>query len=326
MKVLFLSNNPERSSFRQRFTVYLDVLKSKGINYDIAVIPSGLMGRYKTFKKAQNYDSVILHKKGLNPISAYLLRKFSKKIIFNYDDAVMFKDSKPDKKSLSHLLPFNRSVRISDNVLVGSEYLAAFARKLGTKATILPLGLEFDKYFVDDTKVDDGKIRLVWIGSDATLMYLWSLKNTLEMIGRKYPNVVLRIIGDSFFDLENMEVEKFKWQKDKRGEYLSACDIGLVPLPDNNFTQGKCTFKCLEYASAKLCSIASPVGTNTVHIIDGKTGYFAKNSQEWEDCLSQLIEDESLRKQMGQAAYDIAQDYSIEKIGPRLAEFIRSVL
>jgi len=196
VKVLFLSNNPDRSSFKQRFTVYLDLLKSKGIHCDIAVIPSGLIARYKTFKKAQNYDCVILHKKGLNPLSAYFLKKFSEKLIYNYDDAVMFKDSKPQKTSLSHLRPFNRSVSISNHVLVGNEYLSSFAKQLGVKATILPLGLEVDKYFVPNTKINDNKTRLVWIGSDASLIYLKSLKNTLETVGRKYQNVVLRIIGD----------------------------------------------------------------------------------------------------------------------------------
>lgn len=326
MKILLLSNNPERASFRQRFAVYFEILKKAGINCDVAVIPSGFISRYKTFRQARGYDCVILHKKGLRPIDAHLLRKYSKKIIYNYDDAVMFKDSSPEKISLSHYVPFKKSVSIADKVLVGSRYLADFAIKLGVDAQILPLGLDVDKYFVSGAKIDDGKIRLVWVGSASTLCYLESLKDTLETIGKSYHNVVLRIIGDTFFDLENMQVEKFQWSVDKRGEYLSACDIGLAPLPDNNFTQGKCSFKVLEYASAKLPVVASTVGTNSVHVIDTKSGFLAKSQQDWLTHLKVLIEDEYLRMQMGEAGYLHAQNYSIEKVGQQLVDFIMSVV
>ncbi len=323
MKVLLLSNNPARASFKQRFAVYFDILKQNGIDVTVTQNKSGFFRKKKIFKAALNYDCVILHKKGLNPIDAFLLRKYSKKIIYNYDDAVMFKDSNPEKYSASHYLPFKRSVKACDIVLTGSQYLADFARELGAKVKVLPLGLETDKYYIPNIKKDDGNIRLVWIGSETTLRYLEQIKNVLESLGKKYDNLKLRIIGDTFFDLENMEVEKCKWQMDKRSQYLCECDIGLAPLPNDRFSNGKCSFKVLEYGAAKLPVVASPVGTNSSHLIDTKTGFLAETLEQWGDSLTKLIEDETMRNEMGEAGYNVAQEHSIEKIGTKLALFLK---
>ncbi len=323
MNVLFLSNNPKRASFKQRFAVYFDILKQNGIDVTVVQNKSGFLGKNKFFKAMSDYDCVILHKKGLNPIDAFLLRRYSKKIIYNYDDAVMFKDSNPDKYSASHYLPFKRSVKVCDIVLTGSQYLADFARELGAEVKVLPLGLETDKYYIPDVKKDDCNIRLVWIGSEATLRYLEQIKEVLELLGKKYDNLKLRIIGDTFFDLENMEVEKYKWQMDKRAQYLCECDIGLAPLPNDRFSNGKCSFKVLEYGAAKLPVVASPVGTNPSHLIDTKTGFLAETSEEWNISLSKLIENKAMRDEMGEAGYNVAQEHSIEKIGAKLASFIK---
>ena len=323
MQLLIITNNPNRASFRQRIGIYLDLLAGNDIKCEVAVLPKGMGSRVKLFKRAAEFDCVFLHKKLLNIADAYLLRKWARKVIFNYDDAIMYSDKNPERKSRSHLVPFRRTVRLSDMVLVGSVYLADQARPFNENIEVLPLGLSVSDYIVENATKDDGKIRLVWVGSETTLCYLEEIKPVLEKIGQKFSNVVLRIVGDTFFDLENMPVEKLKWQKDKRGIYLSGSDIGLAPLPDNNFTRGKCSFKVLEYSSAQLPVVASPVGTNGEHLIDGQTGFLVSNDQQWIDRISDLIEDEDLRKQMGHKGSDQAIKYDIRVVGQQLCSIIK---
>lgn len=326
MQLLIITNNPQRASFRQRIGVYLDLLAESNVNCEIARLPKGMFARAKLFKRAADFDCVFLHKKLLNIFDAYLLRKYARRIIFNYDDAIMYSDKNPQRYSRSHFVPFRRTVRLSDMVLVGSTYLAQQGRPFNDNIKVLPLGLTVSDYFVEGLVRDDDKIRLVWVGSESTLCYLEEIKPALEQIGQKYPNVILRIVGDTFFDLDNMPVEKLKWQKDKRGLYLTSSDIGLAPLPDNSFTQGKCSFKVLEYSSAQLPVVASPVGTNAEHLGNGQFGFIVNGRSQWVEKISWLIEDKDLRMQMGQNGRANAQNHDVTVIGRRLTDLLSSCI
>jgi len=119
-----------------------------------------------------------------------------------------------------------------------------------------------------------------------------------------------------------MPVEKCLWSEQTQVIDLAMSDIGLAPLPDNRFTRGKCGFKVLQYAAAGLPVVASPVGVNAEYISDGITGFHAASSSQWFDTVCKLIENEELRKQMGQAARKEAQKFDISIIGKQLAELI----
>ncbi len=326
MKLLIISNNLNRAGFRQRIAVYLDILKENGITCKVVKLPSGFYLRRKLFKRAKEFDGVLLHKKGLNPFDAFWLRKYSKKTIYHFDDAIMYSDKKPNRNSRSHFIPFRRSVKLADMVIVGNSYLAEHALRFNSNVTILKTGITISDYQLKCSPKSDDKIRLVWIGSASTLSYIEHIKPVLEEIGARYDNVVLRIIGDEFFDIKNMEVEKHRWSKERRAVDLSACDVGLAPLPDNKFTRGKCSFKVLEYASAGLPVVASPVGTNSDHIRDNVTGFLATNTQEWVNKISQLIENRQLRKKMGQQGRTYAEKFDVSIIGKQFAELITKCL
>jgi glycosyltransferase involved in cell wall biosynthesis len=327
MKLLVISNNPQRSSFRQRIEVYLDTLQANGISCEVAKLSSGFYSRRRLFRQAKEFDGVFLHKKGLNVIDGFWLRKYSKKIIYTFDDAVMYSDKRPDRDSRSHFLPFRRSVRLADMVIVGNSYLAEHARRFNSNVEILPIGLKVSDYKLEHPpKKDDNKIRLVWIGSKSTLDYLAQLKPALETIGKRFDNVIMRVIGDDFFDLKSMAVEKIKWQKDVRGIKLAECDIGLAPLPDNRFTRGKCSFKVLEYSAAGLPVVASPIGTNSIYVRDNITGFLVTEMQQWVDRIVQLVEDKELRKKMGKEAQSYAEKFDMNTIGEKLSVLIKKCI
>jgi hypothetical protein len=326
MDILVVSNNTNRASFRQRIGVYLNILQAEGINCEVAKLPSGLLACRRLFKKAANYDGVFLHKKKLNFLDAFWLRKYSRKIIYNFDDAVMYSENNPNHNSWSRLIPFRRTVKLADIVIVGSSYLAQHARRFNTNVEILPIGLKVSDYKINHSPKTDGKIRLAWIGSKSTLKYLVAIKPVVEEIGLRFNNVVMRIICDDFFDLENMPVEKLRWSQETRGVDLAECEIGLAPLPDDRFTQGKCSFKVLEYAAAGLPVVASPVGTNSDYVLDGVTGFFATDIDEWIDKITQLVENHQLRKRMGAAGTAQAKKFDQSVIGKQLVELITECL
>ncbi len=326
MKLLIVTNNPQRASFRQRIGVYLDILRENGIDCEVAKLPSGHLARRKLFKRTSDFDGIFLHKKGLNFFDALWLLKYGKKIIYNFDDAIMYSDKNPERHSASHFRPWVRSVKLADMVIVGSSYLAQLARQFNPNVEVLPIGLAVSGYAVDCPLKSDDKIHLVWIGSKSTLSYLAQIKTALEEVGSRFNNVILRVICDDFLELENMPVEKRLWSRDTRAVDLATADIGLAPLPDNRFTKGKCSFKVLEYSAAGLPVIASPIGTNSDYVLENVTGFFATDIQDWTNKISRLINDAQLRKKMGEQGRMRAEKSDVSVIGKQLANLISKCL
>jgi len=326
VNVLVLTNNPHRPSFRQRVEIYLDWLRHNGINCEVVRFPAGVGARYRLLKRSADFDGVFLHKKRLNLLEAPLLRGFAGKIIYDFDDAMMYKPRSPQRCSFSNWLRFRLTVKLADLVIAGNPYLAEHARRFNTNVEILPTGLNTKDYKVPVKAKSDGKIRLVWIGSRSTLKYLAEIKPALEEIGSRFNNVVLRIICDDFLDLEEMPVEKHLWSGETQAADLATSDIGLGPLPDNRFTRGKCGFKILQYAAAGLPVIASPVGVNADYVRDNITGFLASEKRQWVDRMSRLIESTELRAEMGRNALEFVESFDAGVIAEQLASLIRRCL
>jgi len=323
--LLIVTNSPERASFRQRIGIYLDFFHDNGINCEVAKLPTGSLARRKLFKQATDFDCLFLHKKRLNSLDAFWVSRYARKVIYDFDDAVMYSDKHTDRPSHKRQKSFKRTVRLADMVIAGNSYLAEHARKSNTSVNVLPTGLDTHTY-KPKADLKNNNIHLVWIGSKSTLGYLAELKPALEKIGSRFDNVVLRIICDAFFDLQNMRVEKHQWHKDTEVVDLITSDIGLAPLPDDRFTRGKCGFKILQYEAAGLPVIASPVGVNAEYVRDGVTGFHATNTPQWVDRISKLIKDEVLRKQTGQAGKSNVREFDISVLGKRLVNLIVELL
>lgn len=323
---MILSNNTDRASFRQRIAVYLDTLKTNGIDCRVEQLPHWILSRRRLFVQAKDFDAVFLHKKILNPFDAYSLKKYAKKIIYDFDDAVMFDDKHPQRPHQKRQTSFRRTAAFADLVIAGNFYLAEYARRYNPNVEILPTGLNTKAYNAAAKKAGDGKIRLVWIGSRPTLPHLKQISPALEEIGSRFNNVVLRIISDEFFDLQNIHVEKQPWSLETEVTELVSSDIGLAPLADNNFTRGKCGFKILQYQAAGLPVVASPVGVDAELVRDGINGYHAITVTDWVEKLSALIKDTSLRTRMGQSAAQTVSSFDLDAIGPRLVALITKVI
>ena len=326
MNLLILTNNPDRASFRQRIGAYCDILRRNGIQCEVAKLPSGFLARRRLFKRASDFEGVFLHKKKLNFLDAFGLRRYSKKIIYDFDDAVMYSPKAPQCRSFLRLRVFRRTVKLADMVIAGNKYLAEQALRFNPHVEVLPTGLDTTAYRVDAGPKNDGRIHLVWIGSGSTLKYLAEIKPALEEVGRQLHNIILRIICDNFFDLQNMPVEKRVWSWQTEPIDLATTDIGLAPLPDNLFTRGKCGFKILQYASAGLPVIASPVGVNAEYVNCGITGFHATSIPQWIESISRLIKSEGLRKNMSLAARRQVEKFDISVVGKRLLNIIENCI
>lgn len=324
MKLLIFTSNPDRSSFKDRIGKYLEVFREADIEPTVMKLSANPAVRISQYRQADRYDAVLLHKKCLNALDALFFRPRRARVIFNYDDAVMFNDK--GQETPTHRRRFRRTLQKADIVLVGSSYLAQQARPWARRIVILPLGLAAADYHPAPARPDDGRIRMVWIGSAATLDYIRLLTPVIEKLAARYPQLVLRLIGDEFFDIRGIQMEKIRWTPHARSWCLGDCDIGLAPLPDNPFTRGKCSFKVLEYSASGLPVVGSPIGTNPDHILDGRTGYLADTPQQWFEALSRLIDNPVLRIEMGQNGIRYAAEFDVAVIGRKFCRLLREAV
>jgi glycosyltransferase involved in cell wall biosynthesis len=110
-------------------------------------------------------------------------------------------------------------------------------------------------------------------------------------------------------------------------ETLQDFDIGIMPLPNNQWTKGKCGFKGLQYMALEIPCIMSPVGVNAEIIMDGENGFLADAAEEWIEKISSLIESESLRQAMGKAGRKTVQKrYSKQAWEGKYVEFFQKLI
>ncbi|WP_425393124.1 glycosyltransferase family 4 protein [Ekhidna sp.] len=201
---------------------------------------------------------------------------------------------------------------LADRVIVGNEYLKKYASQFSNDVVIIPSTVSLNEYKSKDLLKD--RICIGWTGSFSTIKHFKTVIPALETIKKKYgQKVYFKVIGDPTCSFPDLNIRGVEWQSKTEVEDLSELDIGLMPLPDNEWTKGKCAMKGLQYMALEIPTIMSPVGVNSEIIQDRENGFLASTAEEWVKKLSLLIEDEELRKRVGKAGRKTVEaDYSVE--------------
>jgi glycosyltransferase involved in cell wall biosynthesis len=143
-------------------------------------------------------------------------------------------------------------------------------------------------------------VTIGWTGSHSTLKYLLSLESVFKQLEQKFPALQFIIIADKPAQLRLKSMTFLPWSLQSEINDLSKIDIGVMPLPDDEWSKGKCGFKALQYMALQIPVVASPVGVNTVIIDHYENGLLASTEEEWFLFLSQLISHEEQRIHLGQ--------------------------
>jgi glycosyltransferase involved in cell wall biosynthesis len=108
-------------------------------------------------------------------------------------------------------------------------------------------------------------------------------------------------VCSKFPQWSDVAIDAVPWSAETEAEALASADIGIMPLTRDEWTEGKCAFKLLQYMAASLPCVSSPVGANRDAVIDGETGLWAATDADWERALARLLESPPLRLAMGAA-------------------------
>ncbi|MFZ3071785.1 MAG: glycosyltransferase family 4 protein [Thermodesulfobacteriota bacterium] len=326
MKLAFLTNRIDKPSARYRFIQYIPYLEKQGLRVEVFKIPSSFLKRAAFFKTLGAFDCVFLQRKLLSFLDWRIFRKNAKSVVYDFDDAVMFRDSKSKRpESFFRMLMFKRTIHGSDAVISGNKYLYEYASRHNKRVFTIPTVIDMARYGEKNYAPDSGVVTLGWIGSGITLFYLEEMKDALDEVFERHPFTRLKIVADKFFDCAKMPVIKKKWNYEEEIADLHSFDIGLMPLIDDPWSRGKCGFKLLQYMAVGVPGVASKVGVNSEIVTHGINGFLANGTKEWVDCLSKLIEDAALRERLGQEARKTVKErYSLEVNAPKLKKIIEN--
>ncbi len=331
MKVAFLTTRLAKASARYRFGQFLPVFTDAGIEAEPLLIPNSAIRRFLFFKSLSDFDVIFLQKKLFGGIEFAALRRNAKKIIFDFDDAVMFNDSSRiglggDYKSSVRSKKFERTVKAVDGVIAGNVYLKDLALKYNNNVTEIPTSIDTGRYKIKDfSKSGGGSVTLGWIGSKDTVFYLKNIEDTLGKIYDSNHSVRLKIISDEFIDYGGIPITAQHWNGDTELEDLKSFDIGIMPLTDDPWSRGKCGFKLLQYMALGIASVASPVGVNIEIIEHGVNGFLASTDEEWVEYVGKLAASSELRRSMGEKAREtVVSRYSMDVNGRLLADYIKT--
>lgn len=321
MRIAFLTTRTEKPSARYRFLQYIPYLEGRGHSVDVMVIPRGRAARYRLFKTLAGFDVVFLQRRLFSFLDLSILRRNSKRLIYDFDDALMYRDSKRGKQgSFLRELKFKRTVRGADAVIAGNSYLKGHSERYNKNTVVIPTTIDMERYASGESRAGGPTVTLGWIGSASTVFYLERIRGVLDKTFERHPNTRLKIVSDRFCDLDAMPVEKKMWSPDEEIADLRSFDIGLMPLTDDPWSRGKCALKLLQYMAVGVPPVCSPVGVNSEIVSHGENGFCAADERGWLDCLGRLILDGGLRKRLGtEARRTVKERYSLGVNAPRLA-------
>jgi glycosyltransferase involved in cell wall biosynthesis len=299
--------------------------------------------RWRNYRQADQYDIIFLYREALTVGGPWFERRFRRsraKLILDFDDSIWIPTVSEANKALGWLKNADKTkaiIALAHLTIVGNEYLASYARQFSPRVAVVPTTIDTDQYRPQPQPVGRGSnfgeayqpvVEIGWSGSVTTVEHFKHLLPALEIIKRKYgAGVRFKLIGDGNYRHAGLGIQGQPWRPATEVSDLATLHIGVMPLPDDDWTRGKCGLKGLQYMALGIPTVMSPVGVNVAIIRDGENGFLASSTDEWVAKLSQLIESPGLRARLGQAGRQTVLDgYSFHAQKERYLELFRTLL
>jgi glycosyltransferase involved in cell wall biosynthesis len=348
MNCLLLSRyGPLGASSRVRSYQYLSYLKTHGVEVTVAPLmgddyvrdlysgrgrnwPSigkAYLKRVVVILKSGQFDLLWIEKELWPWFPAWAERTLNWlriPYVVDYDDAV-FHRYDLSRNPVSRLVLRHKIdvvMRNASLVVVGNNYLAEKAESSrAQRVEILPSVIDLQK-FPKDVQQHGKDFTIGWIGTPVTSPYLLLIQQALEELSIP-GGFRLVVVGAGRAALRRIPIEHWDWSEDTEVSSIQRFDVGIMPLPDDLWAQGKCGYKLIQYMACGLPVVASPVGANRQIVEHGINGFFASSTSQWVECLAQLGLNSELRLAMGRAGRKkVETRYCLQVTAPKLLSFL----
>jgi glycosyltransferase involved in cell wall biosynthesis len=342
-RVLFIASHRKDRAPGQRFRFeqYLPYLEQHGIECELSPIISEAddrilyqPGRYlqklglhlramrtrrRDVARAAGFDVVFVFREAiLTGSTAYerRLRARGPRLVFDFDDAIWNLDVSDANRRMAWLKNPGKTaelIAMADLVFAGNAYLADYARRHNDKVVIVPTTIDTDEYVRAVPRAAEGPVCIGWSGSVTTIKHFEQAVPALRALrGRHGSRVSFKVIGDASYVNDDLGIRGLAWTRRDEIAELSTIDIGIMPLPDDEWARGKCGLKGLQYMALEIPTVMSPVGVNGEIVRDGENGFLASSTEQWVETLSRLVESPDVRVAVGAAGRRTVEErYSV---------------
>lgn len=284
---------------------------------------------------ARRYDLLWVHFEAFPYAPGFfekLLSLSGRPVVVDFDDAIFHMYDNHQSPVVRRLLGRKLVPLLRDAaaITVGNSYLRNYVKGFNAAVTIIPTVVDTTRYVpqqaADPQKGEARPLVVGWIGSPSTWPYVERMLPALLPVIRN-AGAVLRVVGAGPAADRWPELDRVAWSEATEITAVQQMDIGIMPLPDEDWARGKCGYKLIQYMACGLPTIASPVGVNADIVVDGETGLLATTATEWQRALTQLVNDQQLRRALGEAGRTRAvQNYSLASQEPRLLSVLKGAL
>lgn len=322
--ILIITGGVGDSAF-YRATNQCEELNLHNLKCASAVAEDPFLNRY-----VQKFKLFIFHRTLYTPKIAKLIGEIKKQkseIIFDTDDLVFDAELFHETDSYKNMNALEKKQYekgvgeeiISDPYVkvctTSTSYLADRLREKGkqvfvSKNKISSHELEIAGNILKNIpKIKDNFIRVGYFsGTYSHNRDFATITDALMEVLEKYPQVKLYLAGyleeDHILSKYKDRIAKLPFvSRDRYYENIWKVDINLAPLVKGDpFCESKSELKFFEAGILKIPTIAVRNQTFSQAIADGIDGFLADNNSEWVEKIGKLIEDENLRREMGEKA------------------------
>lgn len=296
-----------------------------------AGMTAALIRRIRHIASITQYDAILIYRTACLFGPAVLERAMARlgcPILFDFDDAIYRLDTSAANRYWGWLkFPGKTAAicRLSSHIVVRNLYLANYARQYNSQVTVIPTSIDTDYYQPVPRRND--RVIVGWTGSSTSQTHLEMFAPMLRKLLSKR-DVELRIISNREPDLpDDVPFTWRPWSCETQIEELSYLDIGMMPMPDDEWAKGKCALKALQYMAMGRPTVCSPVGANCDVVVHGQNGFLAETTDEWLTHLMALIDQPELRCRLGRAGRQtVVERYSMSRCAAQFAEVVRQTI
>jgi glycosyltransferase involved in cell wall biosynthesis len=281
--------------------------------------------------RARRYDAVLVHRSVCLAGPAALerlLAAIGPPVVFDFDDAIWLRHTS-GANALFDRLKFPgktaTSCRLAARVAAGSEYLAGWARGHSARVDVVPTSIDPDAYEARE-RPPNGRVVIGWTGSATSMTHLERAAPLLRRL-RAEREVEVRVLSTRPPELPGVEVVFRPWTPANEVDEIRAFDVGIKPMPDDEWARGKCPMKELQYLALGIPAVCSAVGGTREAVRHGDNGYLVSTEDEWMEALLRLVDDPALRRRLGEAGRrTVRERYASTRSAAAFAACVRAAV
>ena len=303
----------------------------------LAGTAKGLLRRIGDIVRIRHYDLVYCFMY-VTPIGTSLFerltRRLGRRLVYDIEDNVLIgqalkgKFPNPVLRLLKGSGKAKYLVRQSDHVITSSPFLNETCLETNAKrtCTYISSSVDTDRFLPANRFTNETTVVIGWTGTFSSSVYLDLLRPVFQELAKRR-TFRLRVIGNFDYSLDGVDLEVIRWKAATEVEDLQAIDIGVYPLPLEEWVTGKSGLKAIQYMAFGIPCVATNVGTTPMLIRDGENGLLVRTEGDWLSALERLLDEPELRRRLGQQARkDAVEKYSTRAVARDYRRVLASVM